>query len=330
MAEAIDWAQLRAEGVGSFAIANLPTTIELPALPVAVARFTEQAHRPDASLKTLASIIETDTGLTIELLRHVNSAYHALRHRASNVLQAMTLLGLRPTTAFLLATGVQAAVRARQSKLINQTCFWNASLQKALFAREVAQLLGADAETAFSGALLQDFLLPVLTNDLCEAYLEFTGKREAQPNLLCEFEQARFGFDHALAAACLTHRWHLPDELVCCVLYHHMGLRALAHPTLKRTPVAAVALSALLPDQLRQDYRGLEQLVKLGEKWAAFDLATLIKRVDRRHAEMGAGVENDFPLARRCAAVLDAKTRTASAFAAAYVDGTLKRPALAG
>lgn len=330
MAEAIDWAKLREDGIGQLALEALPPTLKLPALPVAVTRFTQKANEPDVRMKDLAAVIETDTGLTTELLRHVNSAYHGLRNKAGNVLQAMTLLGLRPAKTFVLATGVQAAVRARQSKLINQTCFWNASLQKALFAREVAALLKIDVETAFAGALLQDFLLPVLTNELFECYIDFSGQRESQPALLCEYEQKRLGWDHALAGACLAHRWHLPDELVCCVLMHHMGLRVLAHPALKRTSVAAVALSALLPDQLRQDYNGLEQLLKLEEKWTSFKLRELIEAVDAKHGEMAIGVKNDFPLSVRCRAVFESKTRSAEDFRAAYQDGSLNRVALAG
>ena len=48
---------------------------------------------------------------------------------------------------------MQAAVRAKQSKLINQSVFWNASLQKALFAKEVAQL-AAVAGREFTAELL--------------------------------------------------------------------------------------------------------------------------------------------------------------------------------
>jgi serine/threonine-protein kinase len=216
---------------------------------------------------------------------------------------------------FVIATGTAAAMRARKSKLINQTAFWNASLQKALFARETALLLRADADVAFAGGLLQDYLLPVLTNDLFENYLEFVESRERQPETICSYEQDRFGFDHALAGAALAHQWHLPDELVCCILYHHAGLGLLAHPQLGRSPAAAVALSALLADQLRQHFHGLELLGKLATKWSAFDLEGLAKKVDEQQATLRLGVRNDFPLSRRIGA--------AAGSSDAYADGTL-------
>lgn len=296
----IDWTSIREQTLADFTLAELPPTLELPALPHAVTTFVEKSNDPDASVKELANIVETDTGLTVELLKYVNSAYLGLRNKAGNVQQAISLLGQRQAKMFLVTTGMEAAIRARKSKLINQSCFWNASLQKALFAKEVARLLKADCELAFAGALLQDYLLPVITNDLFDQYLTFVDSRGDQPVSLVEFEHRTFQWDHALAGACLASRWNLPDALVCCILFHHHGLKLLVHEQLGRSAAAAVAISALLPDQLRQNYQGLEQLLKLQDKWSAFDLEQLANTVDEKHAELGSGVKNDFPLVRRC------------------------------
>jgi serine/threonine-protein kinase len=322
MAE-IDWSGICRDALGNFALTALPPTLTLPALPHAVTQFTEKSARPDVQFKDLAQIIETDTGLTLELLRHVNSAFCGLRTKAKTAQQALSLLGLRQSRTLLITTGMKAAVQAKQSKLINQACFWNASLQKALFARAVARLLKTDAELAFAGALLQDYLIPVVTNDLDAAYLEFIQTRDRQPANICEFEQHKFGWDHALAGACLALRWKLPEDLVCCILFHHQGLRILTNPQLGRTAAAAVAIAALLPDQLRQCYQGLEQLLLLETKWPAFRLEELAEQVDREHAEIGMGVRNDFPLARRCRSAVGTSSATTCQ------DGILTAAALA-
>jgi serine/threonine-protein kinase len=300
----IDWAKLREESLGPFTLAALPPNVQLPALPHAVTTFIDKSKDERATLKELAAIVETDTGLTLELLRHVNSSFLGLRQKAKTVQQALSLLGLRQSRLFLITTGTQAAICARKSKLLNHTSFWNACLQKALFARETAQLLQTDADVAFAGALLQDYLLPILSSELYEQYVAFVDRRADQPETICEFEQQAFGWDHAIAAASLAYRWKLPDELICCIRYHHHGLRVLADPQLARSPVGAVALSALLPDQLRQAYHGLEQLVLLQQKWPAFHLEDLVQKVDAEHAASGLGVANDFPLVRRCKQVL--------------------------
>ncbi len=321
MSEPIQWSELCAEAIGDFRLTALPTMLKLPALPLAVTRFLEKSKQPDANIKELSQLIETDAGLTLELLRHVNSAYVGLRHKAGSVQQAISLLGLRQTKTFIVSTGMQSAVKARQSRLIHQAGFWNACLQKALFAREVAKMLKTDAETAFAGALLQDYLLPILTNEMDAQYLKFIQHRENFPDCLAEYEDQTFGWNHALAGATLARKWNLPDELTACILFHHFGVQILAHPQLGRSPVAAVAIAAMLPDQLRQHAGGLDLLRKLSEKWKAFDLETLAQRVDEEHAEMGLGVQNDFPLTRRISPKTDDPT-------ASYNDGTLTPAAI--
>eukprot|EP00913_Durusdinium_trenchii_P028511 g26739.t1 len=279
--------------------------LDLPALPHAVGQFVQKSDDPNVEIKELARIVETDSGLTTEVLKYVNSSFVGLRSKASSVLQALTLLGKRQAKMHIVTTATQSAVRAKKSKLINQNSFWNASLQKALFAKEIAILLKTDKDLAFAGALLQDYLLPVISNELFDDYLQLITKRDEQPDGICEFEQQRFQWNHAMAGASLARRWHLPDDLVCCILFHHFGLRILGHKELARTPVAAVALSSLLPDELKQEMKGLIQLAKLGEKWSAFDLESIAAKVDREQEDIGIGVRNDFPLSRRCRAVLE-------------------------
>jgi HD-like signal output (HDOD) protein len=299
----IDWAAICTEALGDFTAVQLPPNMKLPSLPAAVTQFAEKSGRPDADPKKLAKIVETDSGLTLELLKHVNSAFVGARSKVTSVEQALALLGIRQSRNLLITSGMKAAVRSRESKLINQNCFWNGTFQKALFAREVALLLKTDGDLAFSGALLQDYLLPVLTNDICDEYLKFIEARNKVALNLCEYEQGAFGWDHAMAGACIAHRWKLPPELVCCILYHHAGLSILANPQLGRSPVAAVAISGLLPDQLRQSGQGLEQLLMLEKKWPAFQLAVVAAAVDKKQAESGMGVRNDFPLSRRCQSI---------------------------
>lgn len=302
----LDWDAVVGERIGAFTLDALPPNMELPALPHAVTLFVQKANDPDVETAELARIIETDTGLTTELLRYVNSSFIGLRSKAKTVKHTLSLLGRRQAKRHIISTATKSAVQARKSKLINQANFWSSSLQKALFAREVARLLKTDAELAFAGALLQDFLLPLVSNELLDDYVEFISHRDDHPACLSEYEQDRFGWDHARAAAALATRWHLPADLICCILFHHAGLQILGHPQLGRTAAAAVAVSALLPDELRQQKLGLEQLARLGQKWKAFDLERLAARVDAEHEAIGLGVRNPFPLSELCRPLLAA------------------------
>jgi HD-like signal output (HDOD) protein len=296
----VDWAAIRDEALAGFTMLLMAPKVQLPALPHAVTLFVERSGDETVPLKELAEILETDSGLTIELLDHVNSSFLALQTKARSVLQALSILGCQQSRRFVIATGMKAAIRARNSKLINQNEFWITNLQRAIFAREIALLLKTDPEVAFLGALLQDYLLPVLTNELFDDYRQFVQSPDATAKTLSEFEQARFGWDHGLVGACLGYGWNLPADLVCCIRYHHSGLKILTHPRLGRSPVAATALSALLPDSFCQHLHGLELLTKLERIWPAFSLERLAASVDRQYELMGLGIRNDFPLLPRC------------------------------
>ncbi len=225
IAMTIQWENHVASAMREIESVELPSHMQLPALPHAVARFIELAKNDNSTMRDLAKVVETDTGLTMELLRHVNSAFIGLRQKAKTVQQALSLLGIRQSKLFLVAVGVQAAVQAKKSRLINQKCFWNSSLQKAIFSREVATLLKVDSDLAFSASLLSDCLLPLLTNDLFPDYDRFVTNRDSQPENMCDFEREHFGWDHAQLAALVAHRWKLPADMVCCLYHHHMGLK---------------------------------------------------------------------------------------------------------
>jgi HD-like signal output (HDOD) protein len=296
----VDWAAIRDEALGGLPTSLLPANVHFPALPHAVTLFVQRSRDESVPLQDLAKILEADSGLTIQLLKYVNSSFLAVQKKVVSVLQALSLLGSRQSLQFVIATGMEAAIRAHDSKLINQNAFWSTNLQKAIFAREIALLLKTDPEVAFVGSLLQDFVLPVLTNDLFDDYRQFVPSDDAPARALSEFEQAHFGWDHGWVGACLAFGWNLPDELICCICYHHSGLQILTDPRLGRSPVAATALSALLPDQFCRHNHGLELLLKLEPKWPAFNLQRLAESVDRQYVQMGLGVHNDSPLLPRC------------------------------
>ena len=129
----IDWAAIREEGLSDFSLSVMPPNLALPALPHAVTRFLERSADEDVSLEELARIVETDAGLTVELLKRVNAASSGLSVRVKSVGQALALLGRQPSRMFLTTIGTEGAIRARKSKLINQNSFWNVCLQRASF-----------------------------------------------------------------------------------------------------------------------------------------------------------------------------------------------------
>ena len=280
----VDWAQKRQEVLGEAPDQSLLPDIKLPVLPKAVTEFSAKAEDPDCDVATLATIVESDTGLTCELLRTVNASANSLSHRIASARHAIATLGIRRTKLHLLTAAVQNSLPARGLKLVNLATYWNANLERAILARKLAKLLKADEDLAFSTGLLVDFLLPTLTNERDGEYLNFLKEQDANPANLIELERQLFGWDHAEAAARVMFSWGFPDDLICCVLYHHHGLSILADRELRHSAAAAVALASLMPDPLRQAAGGMNHLQKLGEIWNAFDLQKFADAVYAEYA----------------------------------------------
>lgn len=296
---AINWTQLRKDLIGDRTESVIPPSIKLPMLPQSLLEFNRRAEDPNAGVNELGRIIQSDSGLTCELLRYVNSSVFGLRQKVSTAAQAMSLLGIRPTKLFLLSAAVQHAMKACKSRLINIQTFWTTNLERALLAREVALLLRANGELAYSGSMLHDFLLPLLCNELFDIYFPFGQTPENVRRPLVEYEKEALGWDHTLATAHVMMGWGFPDDLICCVLLHHGGLAVLSDPEIGRSPAAAVAVAGLMPDVLRQPGDGLAELMKLQQIWPQFNLIEIAAKVQSQLEAATPQAGQHFSLARR-------------------------------
>ncbi len=293
------WSELCREALAADPRPQILQSVKLPALPGVVDAFLQTSADPNASAHQLARTLESDSGITCELLKHVNCASTARHSRIGSVAHALTVLGLSKARTFVTTIGIQAAMASAQTRVMNQVTFWNESLQRALFAREVARAGNIDGELAFLGALLQDFLLPVLASEYPETYFDFLRQAREEGVSLCDYERRVFHCDHATAAAHLAHQWHLPDELVCCIRYHHQIPYLAGHGVLGDTVCLPVAISSLLFGQMRQVHQGEERLMELDRRTGLFDLSTVCESVDAAVQDMAHGNRVQFPLTRR-------------------------------
>ncbi len=223
--------------------------LNLPVVPQSIVQFSQLARSPNVSGRELAQPIELDSTLTSRLLKYVNSAAVGYSRRIHSVQQAISTLGIRRTKLLLLTAALRQAFRGMNSPLMNATVFYRESQERGAFARQIARLIGVDTDIAYTGAILQDLVLPVLTEKFSEVYRKF---RPAQGKSLAEFERNQFDWDHARVAAHLMRQWDFPDELVCCVLFHHESPQFLSDLGLLKSSAAAVAAAGMLPDSLNQ------------------------------------------------------------------------------
>ena len=117
----------------------LPPTIKLPILPKALMDFQQEAQNEEVEFGRLEQIVSSDSGLSSELLRLVNSGAIAARSEITSVRQALVMLGLRATLMHLMTGGMKQAMKSTSSKLINFQNFWNYNLERAICAKHIAK-----------------------------------------------------------------------------------------------------------------------------------------------------------------------------------------------
>lgn len=285
-----DWTAIRNAYLSADEI-KLPD-VKMPVMPRCVNEFSKKAEEENCNAQMLGHIVEADSGLTCQLLKNINSSGYGLRRPVTSPSHAIAALGIRRTKLFLVNAALESALPVKDLRLIRLSEYWNNNLERAIFARHVAKLINADADLAYSAALLQDFLLPLLTNKHDAAYQAFQAEQSRLDSDLVDLELAKFGWDHADAAARVMVDWGFPDDLVCCVLLHHRGTTLLENPDLNGTAAAAVAIASLIPDGLHQTPTGISELIDLNDRWPEFDLFQIAEDAGDELHEAGSDTAN--------------------------------------
>jgi HD-like signal output (HDOD) protein len=220
---------------------------QLPALPQSAIRLLELSQDPNNGPADFAVPIESDPGLTGQVLRFVNSSYFGFSQEISSVKLAITLVGVRTIKNFTLWSAVFSLMPNPKCGPFDLKNLWQDSLRRALFARAMARLLGLkEAEEPFAGALLQDMAVPLLAKEEPEAYARLLEARKNGKIRLSALEQAVFGWTHADAAGIMARQWNLPDNFAALVEGHQDIDRWIAQADTAPDNLA-VAMSALLP-----------------------------------------------------------------------------------
>lgn len=225
--------------------------IELPPLPVAVARLIELCARQDAEITEYGEVIRSDTALASRVLRLVNSAAMGVRYKVADIDRAVCLLGIRRVRSLALALGACRAVPNPRSKCFDRAAFWQDSLERALAAKALSRRLCPEHEAeAFAGALLHNLALPVLLEHWSDYYEPVLLSWSSDDRNLAVIEYENFRWNHAEAGAWIARTWGLPDAMVCAVGLHHASWDQLEELGLEETPVSAGVLAALVPSVL--------------------------------------------------------------------------------
>ena len=222
---------------------------EIPPLPEVTMKLLDKIKDPEAAVAEVAKVIESDPGLSAQVLKIVNSAFYSFSKEISNITRATGVLGLQKIEKIALAYAMVHGIKHPGREGFDFSIFWTDSLYRALFAKQVASLAGFESEEAFTGALLQDIALPVLLGEWFDVYEPIYNRWQETREPLHEIENDDLSWTHFEAGAWMAKEWSFPDMLVCCIGLHTYPTKEIRELGVGNSAVEAVALSSRLPSR---------------------------------------------------------------------------------
>jgi len=261
---------------------------QLPALPQSAIRLLELSQDPSNGPGEFAISIESDPGLTSQVLRLVNSSYFGFSREISSIKLAVTLVGIRTIKNFALWSAVFSLMPNPKCGPFDLKRLWQDSLRRGLFARTMGKMLGSrEAEDAFAAALLQDMAVPLLAKEAPEAYARLLVARGEGRLRLSALEQRAFGWTHAGAAGMMARQWNLPEDFAVLIENHLDADHWVDQPSRDAAKIA-VSMSALLPtttDPAWSECGRFEALYDRVRPAAAPSIPELLARIDGEFTE---------------------------------------------
>ncbi len=154
---------------------------DIPTNKLQFLRILKDVHSDDVEFKKLAQTIQSEVSLSYKLLKLINSAAFALRHKVTNILQALSLLGIREIRSWVSLLSISSMAEGKPAELVVS------SLMRARFCEQLAAPLGVEERRSDMFLMgLFSLLDVIMSRPLDEILNEITVEEDIQAALLGE------------------------------------------------------------------------------------------------------------------------------------------------
>jgi HD-like signal output (HDOD) protein len=200
----------------------------LPQFPSLATKLLRLLAQEDVDIKAVVGLIRSDSAMTSELLRIVNSPVYSFSGRISSIQSAVTLLGVDTVKSFALTVSMKSYFQT-MLRLDLLRRLWRYSLATAIVCEELSAACSPvrrSDDRAYTAGLLHDIgRLCLFVEHPAEygAILQRDGVTE--PEIIAE-EQELFGADHCAVGSWLACNWGFPEELQAATAGHHAAVNS--------------------------------------------------------------------------------------------------------
>ena len=218
----------------------------LPTLPAVALRIVELTHKPDTSMAEISAEVSMDPALSAKFLRLAHSPLYQTRRTATNIRQAISLLGTHAATMIALSFSLMSAFRSHAEEDGDPNYFWRRAMLSALVCRALGEESGVKKlDDLFLAGLLQDIGMLAYEVMMPEEYARVNVPGLRNDELLAA-EREAFDAGHDEVGHWLLKHWNLPDYLALSCLAAHSLVQ---EPEAMSKMTACIAVSGLIAER---------------------------------------------------------------------------------
>lgn len=199
-----------------------------PPMPALCQKLLPHINNPDVDFARLSELVKFDPGITMNILRVVNSSRFSGSQRIDSLRQAMVRLGARRLFNLIVSQGLAGHMAEQLAGYdLEPRGLLRHSIGTALAAEDLAQHLGVeDSGGLFTAGLLHDMGKVVMNPFISEVRPQLDTLLRETSRPFDELEKELLGMSHPEAGAQLMEQWNFPEDIVEIVMWHHQPRKA--------------------------------------------------------------------------------------------------------
>lgn len=193
----------------------LSNNIELVSLPEIVFQINNMVSDPNCTAADIGMQISKDTGLSMRLLKIVNSPFYGFPASIETIPMAITVIGVRQLRDLIFTTCVVNKYAQIPCDILNPDSFWMHSIATAISAQLLAKKINlSNSDRLFTCGMLHDLGLLIMALTAPTETRQVLQLAHDSGKPVFDLQMNVFGFSQGDLSAALIRKWNLPDSFI--------------------------------------------------------------------------------------------------------------------
>jgi HD-like signal output (HDOD) protein len=222
--------------------------VKIPNLPKEVLELDEQLSSRFPNNQTITEIIQSNTKLSGEVLRIVNSPVIKTTHPVKTIRDAVDILGYTNLKNLVLASALQNLFNTAEVNEIIEH-----SKDVAFCCAELSELVqGVSRDEAYLVGLFHNAgALLLASKD--SGYIKTFARFNTHPISTLNQELSQYGANHTFVGLLIGQKWRLSIEVLNAIMTHHMACDQIKNDDV-RAMVAMIKVANVVVNEVSYDH----------------------------------------------------------------------------